>query len=350
MFNLKFKTMKKLFFLFSLVVLLGVSGNVMGQGSQQTATINSTRNYWVNSTTGATQDVSGHTGNTYKWNVYTVTAGDDYTLPTWTATAAADASFDFVGADTGFKSAIKWLASGSYVVEVVETGATPATCTTIRRFGVTVIELDLLVVTKDNTGSPITTATTLCNTNEGGIYGASDDDNLNMASVTPVMGTMSATYEVTLFTEKGGASGTEIGTVLNTAGWKFTVVDQSILPATNSSSITWTVTGGTVEGGGSYLTGGTNTITVANGTSTVTIKAVLKNVASISTDDYELKFSINPASVMVENGGTSSTDYLEGQEPATYVGGEATAPFSHKNAAVQINVNPIPNTTKIKFD
>ena len=339
--------MKKLFSLVCLVVLLGISANVMGQGSQQTATINSTRNYWVNSTAGATQDVSGHTGNTYKWKVYTGT-GTDYTLPAWTAVAAPDASFDFVGADTDYKSAIKWLAAGSYVVEVVETGATPATCTTIRRFGVTVIELDLLVVTKDNTGSPISTATTLCNTNSEGIYGDLDDDNLNLASVTPIMGTMSATYEITLYTAKNGGTGDLIGTTLNQADWKFTVVDQSILPATNSSSITWTVTNGTVEGGGSYLTGGTNTITVARGTSTVTIKAVLKNVASISTDDYELKFSINPASVMVENGGTSSTDYLEGQEPAAYNG--ITDTGTHKNAAVQINVNPIPNTTKIKFN
>jgi len=332
---------KQIYFLVSLFALIGFSMNVKGQGYAKIATINSTQNYWVNSSTGATMDATGHSGNTYQWAVYEGTGapGADYTAPGWTATTATG-KYSIESGATTFKSSIKWLATGYYVVEVVETGGT---CNTVRRFGVHIIDLDLLVVTKDNSGSTITTAKTECNTNSGGIYGNDDADNINLTSVTPVMGTMSATYEVTLFTAKGGATGTEIGSALPTAGWKFTVVDASTIPSssTTSATVTWTVTGGS----GTYTTGGSNVITVAPGTSVVTIKAVIQNIASASTDDYVLKFSINPTTVLVENGGASSTDYAEGQEPTTYNGTTDTA--SHKNDAVQITVHPVPNTSKI---
>lgn len=348
MFNLKIIKMKKLFSLLSLLVLIGISVNVMGQGSQQTATINSTRNYWVNSSDAGVTQIATHVGNGYAWKVYIWDGSVDYTTDTWAATATdatAATDFNFVTASSGtniYKSQIKWLKTGTYVVEIVETSTGTTSCTTVRRFGVTIIDLDLLVVTKNNDGDVITSAATYCNTNEGDIYGDADNDDLNNASVTPVMGTMVMTYEISLFTDKGGS--TNLATALPLAGWKFTAIDASTIPA-SPGNVTWAVTGAT----GTYTTGGTNTLTVAPGTSVVTITATIKNIAAATTEDYELKFSVAPSSVLVENGGSSTTDYAEGQEPADYIGGVAE-PTSHKNDAVQINVNPIPNTTKIKFN
>ncbi|MDP3913490.1 MAG: hypothetical protein Q8R96_07125 [Bacteroidota bacterium] len=337
--------MKKLFSLVCLVVLLGVSASVMGQGSQQTVTINSTRNYWVNSTDAGATQIADHIGNSYAWSVYTWDGTADYTLTTWTPTAAAGTTFNFVGASSGlnvYKSSIKWLGTGTYVVEIVETSTGTTACTTVRRFGVTIIDLDLLVVTKDHLGAALAAPGLYCNTNNGDIYGDADVDDLNNATVTPVMETMVMTYDISLFTAKGGTA--NIATTLPLAGWKFTVVDASVIPTT-PGNVTWVVTGAT----GTYTTGGTNVLTVDPATTVVTITATIKNVAAAATEDYVLNFSIDPATVLVENGGASATDYAEGQEPATYIGGTAE-PTSHKNSAVQITVNPIPNTTKIKFN
>lgn len=339
--------MKNLFSLICLVVLLGISASVMGQGSQQTATINSTRNYWVNSADLGVTQIAAHVGNSYAWSVYTWDGTTDYTGTAWTPTAAtAGTAFNFVGTSSGtnvYKSSIKWLSTGTYVVEIVETSTGTTACTTVRRFGVTIIDLDLLVVTKDHLDATLATPGLYCNTNTGDIYGDSDVDDLNDASVTPVMETMVMTYEISLFTAMGGTA--NIATTLPSAGWKFTAVDASIIP-TPLGNVTWAISAGAT---GTYTTGGTNVITVAPGTSVVTITATIKNIAAAATEDYVLNFSIDPATVLVENGGSSATDYAEGQEPATYIGGTA-APTSHKNSAVQITVNPIPNTTKIKFD
>ena len=339
--------MKNLFSLLCLVVLLGVSVNVMGQGSQQTATINSTRNYWVNSADLGVTQIAAHVGNSYAWSVYTWDGTTDYTGTGWTPTAAAGTAFNFVGTSSGlniYKSSIKWLSTGTYVVEIVETSTGTTACTTVRRFGVTIIDLDLLLVTKDHLGATLATAGLYCNTNVGGIYGDADVDDLNNALVTPVMTTMVMTYEISLFTAKGGAA--NIATTLPLAGWKFTAVDASIIP-TSPGNVTWAVTGAS----GTYTTGGTNVLTVAPATTVVTITATIKNIAAAATEDYVLNLSIDPATVLVENGGAVATDYAEGQEPATYIGGEVLPVTpSHKNAAVQITVNPIPNTTKIKFN
>ncbi len=333
--------MKKFFTLLSLLVVMGMSANVMAQGSQQTVTVNSTRNYWVNSTNGTTQNTD-HEGNGYAWTVYTWDVSDDYSASGWTATAATSGTdYTFEGTSSGtdvFATQIKWLATGNYVVEVVETNAGDG-CTTVRRFGVTIIDLDLLVVTKDHNDVILTAAGEFCNTNAGSIFGDEDADDLNSATgVTPAMGTMIMTYEITLHTEKGGDA--PIGNSLPDAGWKFSVQDDSTIP-TGLGNVTWTVTDGT----GTYTTGDLNEIIVAAGTSTVTITAEIKNIADAATEVYELGFSIDPATVLVENGGTAG-DYAEGEEPAGYDGTDG----SHINSAYTITVNPIPNTSKIKFN
>ncbi|WP_321286559.1 hypothetical protein [uncultured Sunxiuqinia sp.] len=340
--------MKKLFTLLSLFVLIGMSANVFAQGSQQTVTINSTRNYWVNSTDGTTQD-DDHVDNSYTWAVYLWGGSDDYTAGGWDATATAataGTNYNFVGSSSGtdvFATQINWLASGSYVVEVVESNGTTG-CTTVRRFGITVIDLDLLVVTRDHLDATLTADGTYCNTDEGNIYGDDDADDLNSSTgVDPALGTMTFTYEITLYTVKGSTvEADQIGDALSSAGWKFTAVDASTIPT--SGDVTWTVSGGS----GTYSTGGSNVITVAPGTSTVTITAEIQNIAAAAEEDYELDFSIAPSSVLIENGGSSSTDYAEGEEPADYDG--VTDTDSHLNSSYTITVNPIPNTTKVKFD
>lgn len=327
--------MKKLVFLFAAVLLTAFSAKTFAQGSQQTAVINATRNYWVNSTDYATAPTGDAATNTYAWAVYTWDGIADYTLDTWTANAATVGT-DYNGAtDTDYNTQIEWLATGTYVVEVVEQSTDG--CTTVRRFGVTVIDLDLLVVTKDNDGTTLTAAGTYCNTNSGDIWGDSHDDNLN----NEALATMTMTYEITLYTAKGGDAATEIGTVLPSAGWKFSAQDASTIPG--AGTVTWTVTDAT----GTYTTGSLNEITVAPGTSTVTITAEIQNIAADAANKYVLGFSVDPATVLVDNGGTAG-DYAEGVEPTAYDG--ITDTDSHVNAAYTITVNPAPNTTKIKFD
>ncbi len=340
--NLKFLSMKKFFTLLSLLILLGMSTNVMAQGSQQTVTVNSIRNYWVNSSDGTTHNPD-HVGNGYEWSVYQWDGSVDYSASDWDATATAAASgtdYTFAATSSGtdvFNTQIEWLATGNYVVQVVETNAGDG-CTTVRRFGVTNIDLDLLVVTKDDDDNILTADGEFCNTNAGSVYGDEDADDLNSdTGVTPVMGTMMMTYEITLHTEKGGDA--PIGTSLPDAGWKFSVQDASTIPA--DGSVTWIVADGT----GTYTTGNLNEIVVAAGTSTVTITAEIKNIADAATEIYELGFSIDPATVLVEDGGTAG-DYAEGEEPAGYDGADG----SHINSAYTITVNPIPNTSKIKFN
>jgi hypothetical protein len=327
--------MKKFALLLTAVLLTAIGADVFAQGSQQTVTINSTRNYWVNSADYATAPTGDAATNSYVWSVYEWDGTTDYTLDTWTATAATG---DFSGAaDTDYNTQITWLATGSYVVEVIETS--DDNCTTVRRFGVTVIDLDLLVVTKDHTGAVLDAAGVYCNTNSGDIWGDSNDDNLNSESLA----TMTMTYEISLYTVKGSTTASDlIGTALPLAAWKFSAQDASTIPS-SPGSVTWTVT----DGAGTYTTGSLNEITVAAGTSTVTITAEIQNIAADDAEQYILDFSVSPATVLVDNGGTSGV-YAEGQEPATYDGVQDTD--SHLNEAQIITVKPIPNTTKIKFD
>lgn len=336
--------MKKLFSLLCLVVLLGVSANVMGQGIQQTTTINSTRSYWVNSSDGTVAPVAAEHNGTYAWSVYKWdgNVSTDYTATTWTATDADDASFDFVGGTTSWKSQIKWLETGSYVVEVVETNTGTNACTTVRRFGVTIIDLDLLVQTFDLNGITLLSAdVNRCNTNSGNIYGEGDAINLNsLTGVTPEMGEMTYTYKVSLYTLMGGDDTKEITDAFATAKWKFTVTNtQNLKPATSTSDITWAIP--TQTGVTGSLTDGSGTIEV-DSKSIVTITVTIKNVADVTPNDYVLKFNIDPASVLVDLNGDSSFD--EGQEPTGYDG---TTSGSHTNSAFQITVSPIPNTSRI---
>ncbi|HKJ41135.1 MAG TPA: hypothetical protein VKA27_03530, partial [Sunxiuqinia sp.] len=106
-------------------------------------------------------------------------------------------------------------------------------------------------------------------------------------------------------------------------------------------SVTWTV-----SNGDTYSTSGSNVISVDKGTSTITITAVIKNIAAPSSEDYNLDFSIDPTTVLIEDGGSSDSDYAEGQEPATYDGVQDTD--SHRNSAASFTVHPIPNTSTIQ--
>ncbi len=329
--------MRKVFILLTAVVLTAVSANVFAQGSQQTALINSTRNYWVNSASYGGGD--SHTGSTYTWAVYQWDGTTDYTASSWTGTAATGS---YSGAtDTDYNTQITWLATGFYVVEVVEENSDG--CTTVRRFGVTIIDLDLLVVTKDHLGATLSAAGDYCNTDEGNVYGDADDDDLNSTTgVDPALQTMTMTYEITLYTEKGGAAGTEIGAIMPNADWTFTIADNSTIPA-SPGEVTWTVSDANET---TYTVNTNNVFTVPAGTSTVTITAEIQNIATDVATDYVLGFSILPSTVKVD----SQPDgvFAEGTEPATYDGVQDTD--SHLNAAQVITVHSIPNTTKIKFD
>ncbi|WP_319500449.1 hypothetical protein [uncultured Draconibacterium sp.] len=345
--------MKKLFIFFFAVVLTAISANTFAQGTQQTVLINASRNYWVNSTDGTTQDVSGHTNSTYVWSIYEWDGLDatDYTSSGWTATPSATTEADFVFGNTSFNTQIEWLAAGSYVVEVVETSDGDG-CTTKRRFGVKVLELDLLTTTTYVTQqvAPLTT----CNTNSGDIWGDSNDDNLNAEALA----TMTITYEITLSTKAGSAASADlVGTVFPNAKWKFTAADASTIPAATTTpamtpDITWTVSNGATYTSTGDGTTTDNEILVGAGTSTVTITAVVQNIAADATQDYVLDFTIDPASVLVDNGGIVD-DYAEGQEPTANDGtnnNDGSGSGAFQNDAYQITINPAPNTTKIKFD
>ncbi|WP_163710081.1 hypothetical protein [Mangrovibacterium lignilyticum] len=324
--------MKKLLFSLCMLAFVAVTSTAFGQGDgtfgdPKIEIVNAKRVY----------SVTANASNSFTWAVYSWTSGVDFTSDTWTATAAPGSAYAMT--PTANSTEIEWLVPGSYVVEVTEANGGSGGCTTVRRFGVTIIDLDLLVVTKDNLGTVLTAdASAICNTDEGNIYGVDDADDLNSATgVTPALTTMTMTYEITLYTEKAGTDGSEIGTVLNSAGWKFTIVDNSTIPS-SPGNVIWTV-----STGDTYTTLGSNVITVGAGVSKVTITAEIQNIAANDGTNYVLDFSIDPATVMIENGGTSSSDYAEGQEPDTYDGTSG----SHTNDAYQITVKPIPNTSKI---
>jgi len=332
--------MKKFIFFSCAVFFTAFSAKIFAQGVQQTVIINATHNYWVNSTDYATAPAGDAATNTYAWAVYDWNGTDNYAASSWTASATATTNYTGA-ADTDYNTQIKWLATGYYVVEVKETNTEG--CTTIRRFGIQIIDLDLLVVTRDHNNTILTDTTDYCNTNEGDTWGDSNDDDLNNESLN----TMTMTYEISLYTVKGSTNANDlIGTINsgNGAPWKFSAQDKSTIPTSAGGSVTWTVT----DGNGTYTTGNLNEITVAAGTSTVTITAEIENIAADVANQYILDFSIDPTTVLIENGGSSATDYAEGQESASYIAGTAE-PTSHKNHAEPITVNPIPNTSKISF-
>lgn len=324
--------MKKFFTLLSLLLVMGMSASVMAQTFDQVTTINSTRPYYVNSNDG-TEVLPGHTGSTYQWSVY------DYQSDFLTATsltAADDADFDFVGGSTDFKSEITWLAAGNYVVEVVEANAGDG-CTTIRRFSVQILELDLLVETYSHEDVLLDADLTTCNTNSGNIWGTTHDDDLNQESLE----TMIFEYKVLLYTKKAGAAADEIATVYTDAKWKFTVNNTAnTKPTTSQAGITWSIptqTGVT----GTLDENGVGTIT-ASGVSEVTIEVTIQNVADAAAENYVLDFDIAPSTVLVDL--NADDVFSEGIEPDNFDGTND----SHTNSAYQITVNPIPNTTNIK--
>ena len=334
--------MKKLVFLLVAVFLTVFGAKTFAQGVQQSVIINATHNYYVNSSAYATAPTGDAATNTYAWAVYAWNGTEDYTSDNWDA-VGADAS-SFSGAtDVDYNTQITWLAGGNYVIEVVETNGKE--CKTKRRFGIEVMDLDLLVVTADHSSTTITDSTVYCNTNEGDIWGDSDADDLNDESLE----TMTMTYTISLYTIKGNTDDANLIGDINEgkgAAWKFTLNDNSTIPTVATTPVTWTVfdANETV-----YTTGAANTFTVAAGTSVVTITATIQNIAADVANKYNLDFSIDPATVLVENGGSDPNDYAEGQEPTDYVDGTAE-PDSHRNDAAPITVNPIPNTSRISFN
>ena len=344
--------MKKLLFSLCLLAFVAITSTSFGQShtNPKIETVNATKTY----------SVDEHASSVYAWSVYDWTPSDDFTAETWTASPAAPA--DYTKTDATYSTEIKWLVPGSYVVEVEESNGASG-CSTVRRFGVTVIDLDLLVVTKY--GSTTITGTggdnELCNTDAGNIYGELDADNLNdgAATVDPALGTMTFTYEITLFADKAGVAGEELGTLLPAALWKFDLANSVTLPTSQNSSsadvasITWAIDAGSISDGvaaanTNFATQGTGTINVPAAVKTVTITATIQNVADVLGENYVIDLSIAPSSVLVENSATPNGDYAEGQEDADYNG--TTDTDSHTNNAVQITVKPIPNTSKITVD
>ncbi|WP_372774054.1 hypothetical protein [Mangrovibacterium sp.] len=344
--------MKKVLLSLCLLAIVAITSTAFGQShtDPKIETVNAVKTYTVDS----------HANSVYAWSIYSWTPSDDFTADAWTK-SAADASA-YTKTDATNSTEIKWLTPGSYVVEVVESNGASG-CTTIRRFGVTIIDLDLLVVTKY--GATTITGTgndnEMCNTDEGNIYGELDADNLNDGSSTvdPALGTMTFTYEITLFADKAGVSGEELAAILPTALWKFDLANTVVLPtsqnssATNVASITWAIEAGSVTDGvtaanTSFTTEGTGTINVPADVKTVTITATIQNVADVLDQNYVINMSVDPSTVLVENSAIHNGDYAEGQEDADYNGIADAA--SHTNSAVQITVKPIPNTSKITVD
>ena len=317
--------MKKLVFLLVAVFLTVFGAKTFAQ--DQTAFVNASYTYSVNDNT---------TNSEYSWKVYTY-EGD------WSDITTTSAIIDVTGtssiytatASTSNVQKIEWLSAGSYIVEVTETNAT--TCSTIRRFGISILDLDLLVQTFDTDGTTEFTADqeATCNTSADTILASdtiNDFDDVNAYG----LGTMTYTYKVTLYTKQGGAAGTEIGTVLSDAAWKFTIADASSIPTTpKEAGVVWTVDG-------TEVTDINSPIEVAAGTSEVTITATIQNIAADVNTQYKLDFDIDPESVVID---TDGDGYDDGVEDGDYDGTET----SHVNNAFSVTVNSIPNTSRISF-
>jgi len=110
MFNLNFTKMKKLIYLFSLVVLLGISSSVMGQGTGTAPALGSTHTYKINGGNAVS-------GNTYTW-----------TLEKGLGTPAPDADYDFGTVTNTASISVTWLSDATpgtdYYLRVVEAKGT----------------------------------------------------------------------------------------------------------------------------------------------------------------------------------------------------------------------------------
>nr|WP_319998366.1 hypothetical protein [uncultured Draconibacterium sp.] len=321
--------MKKLVFLLVAVFLTAFGAKTFAQ--DQTAFVNASYTYSVNDNT---------TNSEYSWKVYTY-EGDWSDIATTTTTGITEVTGNpsiYTGsASSTYEQEIKWLAAGKYIVEVTEKNK-ETDCSTIRRFGISILDLDLLVQTFDTDGATKFTADqeATCNTSADTILASdtiNDFDDVNAYG----LGTMTYTYKVTLYTKQGGAAGTEIGTVLSDAAWKFTIADASSIPTTpTEAGVVWTVDGTEVADIESP-------IEVAAGTSEVTITATIQNIAADANTQYILDFDIDPESVVID---TDDDGYDDGVEVSTNNG----TGNSHVNNAFSVTVNSIPNTSRISFN
>ncbi len=330
--------MKKLITSLCLLVLIGISVNVMGQGefaTPQKTLINSTRNYSVTSV-GT---------NSYSWEVLAWTSTEDFGSQTWTEAAATPANFE-LSHGTESAATVLWKVAGHYVVQVTET---QNGCTTKRRFGVHVLDLDLIVntfyyneegVTPTLNNDPISVDVLRCNTNEGNKWTNDDPENLNTAT-DPALVTMKYVYEVKLYTVKGSTTSTDLigdATQLPAALWKFkpAATANQALPGTT----VWKIKIG--SGAETAYTFG-DEVLVPAGTSVVTISATILNLADVAANQYVLDWNIAASTVKVENSLVPNNDYAEGTENDLYESGDGV----NKNNPYKITVKPIPNTTKI---
>ncbi|TKG96292.1 hypothetical protein EYV94_03275 [Puteibacter caeruleilacunae] len=345
--------------LFKSILVLAVfmfgTAMVNAQSIDQNTTINAKHSYWVNSSDGAqgTHDASEHADNTYDWQVYQWDGSADYSSDSWTATVATGSfSFDFTpytnsnGTANAFRTDVTWLAAGDYVLEVKETDQEG--CITIRRFGIRILDLDLLLVMKDGDGAELTTDASNCNTDNEIILGSSttDDNDVNSYGLQ----TMTFTYEVSLSTVKGSTDSADaFATKFATGKWKFdfNLTGSAYPTAPTEASATWSIVNDGDVTGSITDNDGSNEIEVNAGVETVTIQVILQNIAADEAQLYTLAAAIAPSTVNVELGGASATDYAEGTEPSTYDGVADAA--SNKNGTPTISVKPIPNTSKISF-
>lgn len=328
---------KQIYFLVSLFALIGFSSNVMGQTSPDQITgVNAPKTYKVNYGGTTPAHLPDHVGNTYTWNVYTWDGSSDFGDQAWGATTAASSAFTFGSGTAGtgevnaYSKQITWKTSGSYVVEVVESGDGTG-CKTKRRFGVRVIELDLLVTTLREDGTDeIQNNVTECNTAEGKVWTNSDNTDLNGTGVDPALGTTVYKYKIQLFTKDGGSASDNIASTFPDATWQF-----------NPTVTNTTPTGGLVSW--NYSTGATgavnSAISVAKATSEVILTLTLKNVAGDEALKYINSLTVANTSVKI--------DLLGG---STFADGTEAATTAHSNVGKQITVNPIPNTSKISVE
>ena len=255
MFNLKITKMKKLFFLVSLLVLIGVSGNVMGQDATQ----------YPGETHKFT--VTNHPGANYVWKIYTTASLSTEISYTDVATLATAGTNEV--SVTWEKNAV-----GHYFVGVTET---IGSCSTKRYSDVLLIaaDYDLLVENKDASNTiPLTS----CMNGEGRIFSMS-------APITAL--TNDLYFKVTL---NNGASAYSNG------DWKFdyniTVKDQNSTPADKATALNATVSLVSTGTGMPTINSLSGTDVAVSKQSTFIVKVVINdNPGTAVTDNIDVVFT-----------------------------------------------------------
>ena len=297
MFNLKITKMKKLFSLVCLVVLLGVSANVMGQSTGINPYIGDTKTYTV----------TPHPGNTYTWSLQTTANGAGSEIINVGTTPVATATAPFSGEDKNTIS-ITWAdptVDAIYYLHVTENDGTCMNRKVIAIQPKNNFKLDIVNV--DDTGTPLTAADATDH-----IVCAPIIDNTMAWNGTPAVDAVTALnannfkydYGTSVFYYKITASGINFATTTWTPSITITKV-----AGTNSTQTIETKLGGTFAAGtwGSspaLTVNSTNTplIAAGAGNTVIWVKVTVVNgnntpaLANENIVDNDFTFTLNAAS------------------------------------------------------